>query len=129
MRELTLIVTDLYIAPETRAALADSSGAREALPVLELLLARAGERRPQEWRALACEIAQVPATSAVPVAALTRASGAHRAAQPGDRAQYWLASPVHLVAALDHVQLSEVLSLGQDEWREIVSGFNAEFAG
>lgn len=127
MRELTLIITDLYLAPELRASLAESPGPDASLPTLELLLARAGERRSSEWRALVCEIVQVPTAGPVPIAAVTRLSDGRRAPESAASDQWWIASPVHLTAAIDHVQLSDVLTLGQDEWRKIVSGFNEEF--
>jgi hypothetical protein len=127
MRTLTLIVTDLYLSREVRAALGEPIDRYPSLPALELLLARASERRESEWRALACEIAGVPVAERIPVAALTRLSENREASAPSASDQWWLASAVHLTAALDHVQLSEVLRLVPDEWQEIESGFNREF--
>lgn len=127
MRELTLIVTDLYLAPELRESLADSLGSDASLPALDLLLARSSERRSSEWRALACEIVQVPVVGALPIAAVTRVSDDRQASERAASDQWWIASPVHLKAAMDHVQLSEVLMLEQDEWQQIVAGFNGEF--
>lgn len=127
MRELTLIVTDLYLAPELRESLADSVGSEASLPTLELLLARASERRPSEWRAFACELAQVPVAGAVPIAALMRVADDHAVRQNVSSEQWWIASPVHLVAALDHVQLSAAVRLEPQEAQQIVSGFNHEF--
>lgn len=124
LRELTLIVTDLHLAPELREQLAESLVPDARLPALELLLARSRERRTCDWRVLACEIARVPTAGPLPIAALARAAEGARAA-----GQWWIASPVHLVAAMDHVQLSEVLRLDQDEWRELASGFNREIGG
>lgn len=127
MRELTLIVTDLYLAPELRESLVDSMVPDASLPTLELLLARAGERRSSDWRSLICEMVQVPTAGPAPVAAVARLSAERGTSGRATSDQWWIASPVHLTATMDHVQLSEVLTLGQDEWRQIVSGFNEEF--
>ena len=126
-RELTLILTDLYLAPELRDPLAGSMGSGGTLAGLELLLARASRRSGGDWRGLACEIARLPSPASVPVAAVSRAGAG---APPMDVADHWwVATPVHLQAAHDHVQLGEVLSLDAGEWIQLTSQFNREFAG
>lgn len=123
-RALTIIVTDLYLPAELRESLAASTGPRMALPAFEQLLARASKSEAGEWRALAAARAQVAGGSRIPVAAVSMAA---QAPAPDAEAQWWVATPVHLQAAHDHVQLAEVVALDPDEWSQLSSGFDREF--
>jgi hypothetical protein len=105
-RDLALIVTDLYLAPDSASM--ESPG----LEALELLMARAGRREKRDWREWICGVAGFQHAPAVaPVS---------RCADQLPRAgQWWLASPVHLEAGLDHVRLARQLTLAPDEWLEL----------
>ena len=120
-RELTLLLTDLYLDAELREAAAEASA--PGLPGLELVLARASSRESLDWRSLAMRIAGAASLAPLPVAALSRA-----AVEGADlRGQWWVATAVELEAAHDHVQLSQVLSLADDEWAALTEGFNRTF--
>jgi hypothetical protein len=86
MRRLTLILCDLYLSEESR----DSVPAAN----LEWLLRYANARRPvADWRTwLASELGYSP-DAIHPLASFTGPRGA------------WFATPVHLLATLDHVRL------------------------
>lgn len=129
LRELTLIVTDLYLAPaseertEASPIPVEPSVASTSLPALERILARASTRHGGDWRAWLGSQAGWSREVATPVAAISRC--AVRDPAPGE---WWLATPVHLEAALDHVRLALVLSLSQAEWAVLAASFRNDFA-
>ena len=108
-RELTLIVTDLHLAPGSASM--DSP----LLEGLELLLARATRGPRSDWRQWICSAAGFPAV--LPIAPVSRCAD-----QLPQEGQWWMANPVHLEAALDHVRLTTQLTLAPDEWLELESG-------
>ena len=120
-RDLTLLLTDLYLDAELRASAGEA--AAPALQGLELALARASAREAVDWRELALRLVGAPPLAPVPVAALSRA--AHDLGE--STGQWWVASAVELEAAHDHVQLAQVLSLEDEEWERLIAGFNAAF--
>jgi hypothetical protein len=122
LRELTLIVTDLYLTSEVRGLLAASLENNVPLSALELLLARAGRCVTSDWRESACELASLPRAGPVPVAAVSRAAHGR-----SDRAQWWMATPVYQQAGLSHVQLAEVVALSAEEWLVLAQGFARDF--
>jgi hypothetical protein len=133
--ELTLIVADLYLASEHRGPERGGPerggpergepdrGVSRSQPAqlrsLELLLARAGACESVEWRSWLAGMAGLR-VAPVPVAAISRWAAQRTDTAPlaGD---YWLATPVHLEAALDHVRLAKVLSLSTAEWKELAA--------
>jgi len=108
-RELTLIVTDLHLAPDS------ASLESPPLEALELVLARAGSREASDWREWVCSAAGFQ--RALAVAPVSRCAD-----QLPRAGQWWLANPVHLEAGLDHVRLAHELMLAPDEWLELESG-------
>jgi hypothetical protein len=108
-RELTLILTDLHLAPDS------VSLESPPLEALELFLARAGAREPADWREWICRAAGFP--QALAVAPVSRCAD-----QLPKAGQWWLANPVHLEAGLDHVRLARQLTLAPDEWLELEAG-------
>ncbi len=127
-RELTIIVTDLYLPPEVREGLAGSADRPAALPALEQVLARASARESGDWRALAASLAGVGLGDAIPVAAVSVAAGAREIDRAThSTAQWWVLTPVCLQAAHDHVKLAQIVALRTDEWERIAAGIGQEF--
>ncbi len=123
-RELTLILTDLYLPPEVREALAVAVEPPAALPVLEHVFARASAREARDWRELAAAVAGVHVSGAMPVAAVSVAACAREV----DRTvQWWVLTPVCLQAAHDHVKLAQVVPLQAGEWAQVAAGLQREF--
>jgi hypothetical protein len=110
MRRLTLILSDLYV-PE---------GSRDAVPApnLEWLLRFARRRQPiADWRTwLASELGYNP-EAVQPLAGFAGPAGA------------WFATPVHLLAALDHVRLDAhgLLDVARTERGEWCAAFARTF--
>lgn len=126
MRELTLILTDLYLDGES-ASLAGASPPR--LTGLETVLTRGVLRETSDWRDWICRRVNLPAQPRIPVAAIARLAQSAGAQIP-DSGQWWLAQCVHLEAGVDRVYMSAAWSaLASDEWHEVQSGFDATFAG
>ncbi len=123
MRELILIVTDLFIA----------KGAAEpqslpALPALSRLLAYARVDLTGDWRRWVMrEFAAVDGGQAA-VAAISHRAISVREPDPGSQRCWWLATPVHLEADLTCVRMgAQPLELSEDEWRTIRTEFNGLF--
>ncbi len=124
MRELTLILTDLYVdggsVPE--------SPAPPRLIGLESALTHGARRETSDWRQWICSRANLQISGRVPVAAiarLARSSGA----QISSAGQWWLAQCTHLVTGVGRVYLSaELQTLTRHEWQEVQRGFNETFA-
>jgi hypothetical protein len=110
MRRLTLILSDLYLPEESRDTV--------PAPNLEWLLRYANGRQPiADWRTwLASELGYRP-EAIQPLASFTG---------PRDA---WFATPVHLLAALDHVRLDArgLLSLERTEREEWCAAFERTF--
>lgn len=76
-----------------------------------------------DWRAWLAAQVGWPNDAAVAVAAISRYA-VHEVA-PG---QWWLATPVHLEAALDHVRLTNVLALSPADWTALAASYRSDFA-
>lgn len=121
MRELVLIIPDLYLQEGERPALA------APLPGLEALLRFATrEALPQGWRAWLCRKLGRDDLAALAPASL--AAGSQTAADASPR-RVWLAEPVHLRAGLTRVQLAPdgLLRLHPDEAATLAADFGAVF--
>jgi len=123
VRELILIVTDLFIA----------KGAAEpqslpALPALSRLLMYARVESTGDWRRWVMrEFAAVRAGQAAVAAVSHRATSA-REPDPDSQRHWWLATPVHLEADLTCVRMgARPLELSEDEWHTIRTEFNQLF--
>jgi hypothetical protein len=122
MRRLTLILSDLYLAPEAEARPAETL----PLPQLEWLLSLAGYRQiVPDWRwTLLLESGRLDK------AGLTLASMAAQGKLPDQLANTsWLLTPVSLEARLDHVRLNAqgLLSLAAEERAAWCEAFNQAF--
>lgn len=136
MREIVIVIRDLYLEPEQagmesrRAAPAGAAAAaREiAAPGLEHVARFGGKRAlPQGWRAWAARWLGLPqyaaqAPASVAAAALENA--------PRGRA-VWLATPVHLVAGLTHLHFDRrsLLRLPGAELEALAASFGETFRG
>ena len=122
MREVTLIVTDLYLGGGP-AAQTDASVPR--LAGFETLLGRGVVREHGDWREWSCRRVALPVAGRIPVAPIARLT--HARDRPA--AQYWLAQCIHLEARVDRVyaSVSPPPPFTPDEWREIEQGFNQSF--
>lgn len=123
MRELTLIVTDLYLEG---AAAAPAIAAPPRLANLETLLARAIHLETGNWHEWICRRVALGPVGRIPIAPLARF--AHQ--RSSITGQLWLAQCVHLEAGVDRVYLRNASppSFSAEEWQEIESGFNRTFA-
>jgi hypothetical protein len=128
LRDLTLIVTDLYFSPEALgpsdapgAPEPESASAPQELPALEQILARSRSVTPGDWRswiAALCHLEAPVERPALPVAAISR-----QAIAADSHDQWWLGTAVHLQSVHDHVRLTQVLALSGDEWAMLARGY------
>lgn len=116
MREFVLIFADLYLheADERHASWAESEAARS---LARVLATAKRSRLAHGWRETVS--AALPASAAAPAALVG-----------GDPASAWFATPVHLLAALDHVRMPRagVLRLRDDEAACLTEDFPRIFA-
>ena len=128
MREIVIVIADLYIDPDLEAAPAVSSSS-SATPGIEYLarfgdqttLAQGGWRAwTAQWLGLSRYAREAPASIAA--AALADA--------PAGRA-VWLATPVHLMAGLTslHFDRRSILRLPRAQREELAAGFANTFRG
>ncbi len=124
MRELVIVISDLYLGGEADAA--PSGGAPQGLPGLERVARFAGVRAPERnWRAWCARWfglarhAQLPPAS---IAAVGRSV-------PGE--SVWCATPLHLVAGVGrlHLQRRGRLQLASEPLAQLAADFNSEFGG
>ena len=123
MRELTIIVTDLYLE---RAAAAPTDAAPPRLTSLETLLARGSCLETSDWHEWICRRVGLRQGGRIPIAPIARF--AHQ--QTSIARQLWLAQCVHLEAGADRVYLRNASppSFSAEEWQAIESGFDRSFA-
>jgi hypothetical protein len=140
VREIVIVVKDLYLepdraaAPEDAAAVAASSpGEGEARAVEHL--ARFGKRAllARGWRTWVAQWLGVPQYGDHPPASVAAVALAHPSlenATPADRA-VWLATPLHLVAGLTSVHFARrsILRLERAEVEELAASFGETFRG
>lgn len=140
MRELVIVIADLYLEPEpaARTAAAPISGDGPdagAAPGIQHL-ARFGDETmlPEGWRAWVARWLGLPqyareAPASIAAAALADAPAA-RADVRADRA-VWIATPMHLIAGLTSVHLDRrsILRLSGAELAELTASFRDAFRG
>lgn len=133
MREIVIVISDLYLEPELAARPSASAPAVEraredATPGIEHL-ARFGDRGilPAGWRAWTAH--WLGLSQYAPVAPASVAAAALADAPP-DRA-VWLATPLHLIAGLTslHVDRRSILRLPSAELEELAADFRDTFRG
>ena len=110
MRRLTLILSDLYLPEESRDV--------AAAPNLEWLLRYANTRQAiADWRTWVASELGYRTEAIQPLASFTGPAGA------------WFATPVHLLAALDHVRLDArgLLTIDRTERGEWCEAFSRTF--
>ena len=123
MRELVIVITDLYL-PEAQPQ--DAAAAALALPGIEQA-GRYGERVPLSagWRAwLARRLGRDDLAALAPVCIAATVL-------PATSAPQWLATPVHLSAGLSRVHLDHrgLLRLNASEQAALTDAFARAFAG
>ncbi len=136
MRELVIVIHDLYLAPAARG---ESSplplGAGESFPGLQHI-ARFGRKSAIDgsWRSwLARWLGRDDLASAAPAAIATAALGAPPLAvareSRHDSGTAWFASPVHLIAGLTtlHLDRRSILSLGAADLAQLAQDFRGVF--
>lgn len=123
MRELTLIVTDLFIDKD-----AAGPASVPPLPALSQLLACARVEMTGDWRRWVLLEFAAANTGQVPVAAISHGALSAREAASDSRVDWWLATPVHLDADLTCVRMgARPLELAEDEWQCVRTEFNHLF--
>jgi hypothetical protein len=129
MREIVIVIKDLYLEPDT-AAVAPSSGASPGegeAPGIEHL-ARFGVRAivTQGWRSWVAQWLGVPQCGSYPPASV--AAVALDRGPPKDRA-VWLVTPLHLIAGLTsvHFDRRSILRLERAELEELAASFGEAF--
>ncbi|MGH8149835.1 MAG: hypothetical protein ACRETB_07675 [Steroidobacteraceae bacterium] len=128
MRELVIVVSDLYFASDAAGGMSAEASAVTSLPGLARM-ARFGAASalPRGWRSWLAAWLGGPALAEVSAAAVAAA-----ALLPGAAASewVWLADPVHLQAGLQSVHLAPqgLLRLDAPAQAQLASAFNAEFA-
>lgn len=126
MREIVIVISDLYLEPSDGA---DVSGASASgMPGLEHL-ARFARRSPlaDGWRAWVARWAALPQYAAAPPASV---AAAPLAAELVNRV-VWLATPLHLIAGLTrlHLDRRSLLRLTRVEAEDLVASFREVFRG
>jgi hypothetical protein len=128
VREIVIVIRDLYLEPEPAASPATDPATLQVAPGIEQL-ARFGDKAPlpEGWRAWAAAWLGLPqyadaAPASVAAAALEDA--------PADGA-VWLATPVHLIAGMTslHFDRRSVLRLPEAELEQLAASFRDTFRG
>ncbi len=121
MRELVIVITDLYLAGTPEPA-----GASAALPALEHIARFAHQRLAQaDWRAWAARWLGLAQYAGLPPASVAAAG------RPVPGETVWFASPLHLIAGVGrvHLQRSGRLRLAPETLARLAADFNGTFAG
>jgi hypothetical protein len=126
VREIVIVISDLYLEPSDRA---DVSGASATgMPGLEHL-ARFARRSPlsEGWRAW---VARWAALAQYAAAAPAAVAAAPLAGELANRA-VWLATPLHLIAGLTrlHLERRSLLRLTRAEAEALAASFREAFRG
>ncbi len=119
MRELVIVITDLYLAGAP-------AGASTAMPALEHIARFAHQRVPQaDWRAWAARRLGLAHYADLPPASIAAAG------RPAPGETVWFASPLHLIAGVGrlHLQRSGRLRLAPETLARLAADFNSTFAG
>ena len=121
MRELVIVVTDLYLAGAPEPPLAPT-----ALPALEEIARFAHQRVAQaDWRAWVARRLGLAHYADLPPASIAAAG------RPAPGETVWFASPLHLIAGVGrlHLQRSGRLRLAPETLARLAADFNSTFAG
>jgi hypothetical protein len=124
VREIVLIISDLYLAP-VESGNSSKLGEAGSLPGLEYI-ARFGKKSAidEGWRSWLARWAGRDDLANVAPAAIAAAS--HGDPEPADSAgAIWFATPLHLIAGLTslHLDRRSILSLTENESRELIQDF------
>ena len=126
MREIVIVISDLYLEPSDGADVPGASATE--VPGLEHL-ARFARRSPlaEGWRAW---VARWAALAQYAAAAPATVASAPLAAELANRA-VWLATPLHLIAGLTrlHLDRRSLLRLTRAEAEDLVASFREVFRG
>ena len=123
VRELTLIVTDLFIDKD-----AADPQSLPLLPGLSRLLACARPESTGDWRRWVMHELAATDCGQIPVAALSHAALSPPEGESASREHWWLATPVHLEPDLTCVRMgARPVELDDEEWRCIGTEFNRLF--
>ena len=130
MRELVIIIPDLYLAP--REAGQTQTAAGVALPGLQQAL-RFGRKSALQgdWRSwLARWLRREDLASVAPARIVSGAPPASAAVVCDRNTTAWLATPLHLIASLTslHLDPRSILQLSPDESAALAEDFNRTFA-
>jgi hypothetical protein len=133
VRELVMVIADLYLPRAADVALPPLTAAFGPVPGIEQA-ARFGARAalPRGWRPWLAETvgrADLSDVAPVCVAAAAHESAGARAAAADDSAAVWIASPVHLEAGLTRVRLDHggLLRLAAPEQAALAQDFRRTF--
>ena len=128
MREIVIVVRDLYLEPELAARSAADATVLGAAPGIEEL-ARFGDRAPlpEGWRAWTARWLALPQYAGAPDAGVA-AAALEDAPAAGT---VWLATPVHLIAGMSslHFDRRSVLRLPEGELDRLAVSFRETFHG
>ena len=129
MREIVIVIRDLYLQPEPDPAASRGEGATPAMDHL----ARFGDKAtlPQGWRAWSAHWLGLPQYArAAPASIAAVALPSAPAVAPEDRA-VWMATPLHLVAGLTSLYFDRrsLLHLPQAELEALAASFRETFRG
>jgi hypothetical protein len=123
VREIVIVIRDLYLEPQLASDASDASA-----PGIEYL-ARFGEKAalPEGWRAWTAHWLGLP--QYVDAAPASVAAAALEDAPAGGSG--WLATPLHLIAGLTsvHFDRRSILRLPEAELEELAASFRATFRG
>jgi hypothetical protein len=128
VREIVIVIRDLYLEPQLNASSGTDGAALTVAPGIEQL-ARLGDKMalPEGWRAwVACWLGLPQYADAAP--ASVAAAALDGVAADG---AVWLATPVHLIAGMTslHFDRRSVLRLPDADLEELAAGFRDTFRG
>ncbi len=132
MREIVIVIRDLYLEPGVSPDRSPDSGPGSSMPGLEHL-ARFGRKGalPEGWRAWAAHWLGLPQYAHEPPASVAAAALADALVDPPAGRALWLATPVHLIAGMAsvHFDRRSVLRLPDAELEALAVSFRATFRG
>ncbi len=128
MREIVIVIRDLYLEPELAASSAADAAGLELAPGIEQL-ARFGDKAPltEGWRTWIAHWLGLPQYAGAPPASVAAAALENA---PADGA-VWLATPVHLIAGMTslHFDRRSVLRPPAAELEQLAASFRDTFLG
>jgi hypothetical protein len=128
VREIVIVIRDLYLEPELAAPSAKDAAALEVAPGIGQL-ARFGDRAalPEGWRDWTARWLGLPQYADAPAASVAAAALEDTPAGGA----VWLATPVHLIAGMTslHFDRRSVLRLPEAELHRLAASFRDTFRG